>query len=580
MKLIAEREQQKNFLLKDGDYKSTKEVFERIARMIPDRPILADLDENKNIVYHTAKDLLNDVESIGEGLIDLGLEGKHIAICADNSYRYILCDSSISGGVGVVTPIDAAAKEDLLITLFNKCDADAVICSAHLLEKIKSAATNCPKLQTIITIDKKVDGYVSLDEVMEKGSELAKKGYYRNKELDLAAPAKLLFTSGTTGANKGVILSQNNLAGNIINCLDLIKSDPKLDDKNTSMSILPMHHSTEINSHIFCRIAAGRLTYINDSMRNMMENMKIFKPYCITIVPMIANMFYKTIWAKAKEAGKDKLLRKGIKIVKLMRKFGKEISHKLFPDVFAPFGGNLNQIVCGGAMLNPEVVKGLADLGIIICNGYGITECGPVISMNTDTVKETYSVGFAAPSFEVKLADVDEDGIGELCVRGKSVSLGYYKDDEATKKVFDEDGFFHTGDLVTMSKNGRIYMSGRKKNVIVLENGKNVCPEEIETEVANTIEYAKECVAYKGEFIRNGAKREGIVLGLFVEDETIRADVEKIKADILALNKTLPTYKRVDYIVLVDSEYEKTSTRKVKRDTIMTKHNAENGIIL
>ena len=295
---------------------------------------------------------------------------------------------------------------------------------------------------------------------------------------------------------------------------------------------------------------------------------------------MIANMFYKTIWMKAKEAGKDALLKKGIKLVRLIRKFGKDISHKLFPDVFAPFGGNLRQIVCGGAMLNPEVTKGMADLGIYISNGYGITECGPLISMNTETVKEPYSVGAAAPKLEVKLVDIDEDGVGELCVRGKSVSLGYYKDDVATKTVFDKDGWFHTGDLVTMNKKGRIFMSGRKKNVIVLENGKNVCPEEIETEVANTIEYARECVAYKGEFVKNGAKREGIVLGLFVEDQELRSNVEKIKADIIALNKTLPNYKRVDYVVLVESEYEKTSTRKVKRDTIMTKHDSENGVVI
>lgn len=579
MKYFTERELNRNFLLKDGDYKSTKEVFERIAKLIPDKKILADLDHDKNIIYHTAKDLLNDVEAIGEGLIGLGLEGKHIAISADNSYRYVMCDSAIAGGVGVVTPIDAAAKEDLLTVLLNKCDADAIICSAHMINKIESVKADCPNLKIIITIDKKVDGYVSLDEVMEKGRVLAEKGYYRNKELDLSAPAKLLFTSGTTGANKGVILSQNNLSANIINCLDVTKAED-CDEKNTSMSILPMHHATEINTHIFARIAAGRLTYINDSMRNMMDNMKIFKPYVITIVPMIANMFYKTIWSKAKEAGKDKLLKKGIKLVRLVRKFGKDISHKLFPDVFAPFGGNLKQIVCGGAMLNPEVVKGLSDLGIFISNGYGITECGPLISMNTDTIKEVYSVGFPAPKLEAKLVDIDEDGVGELCIRGKSVSSGYYKDDVATKTVFDEDGWFHTGDLVTMNKKGRIYMSGRKKNVIVLENGKNVCPEEIETEVSNNLDYAKECVAYKAEFEKNGQKREGIVLGLYVEDESIRSNVEKIKLDVLALNKTLPTYKRVDYIVLVDSEYEKTSTRKIKRDLVLSKHDKINGIIL
>ena len=209
-----------------------------------------------------------------------------------------------------------------------------------------------------------------------------------------------------------------------------------------------MHHATEINTHILPRIASGRLTYINDSMKNMMVNMKIFKPYVITIVPMIANMFYRTIWANAAKAGKDKMLKKGIKLCKLIKLFGKDITHKLFKDVYDPFGGNLKQIVCGGAMLNPEVVKGMLDLGIYIVNGYGITECGPLVSMNTETAKEPYSIGKAAPNLEIKVADLNEDNIGELCVKGASVSKGYYKDEEGTKAVYDADGFFHTGDLV------------------------------------------------------------------------------------------------------------------------------------
>lgn len=576
MKFVTEREKLRETLLKDGDYKSTKEIFEKIAEQIPDQKIFGELDSKKNIVYHTALDLLNDVEAIGDGLIGRGLEGKHIAISADNSYRYVITDLAIAGGVGVVTPIDKDAPNDLFTTLINRCDAEAVICSFHMIKKIEEIKDGCPKLKTVITIDKKVEGYPCLDEIMEEGKKLAP--YYKNKELDLSAPAKILFTSGTTGPNKGVILSQNNLAANTANCLDGIKFDSSA--KNTSMSILPMHHATEINTHILARIAAGRLTYINDSMKNMMTNIKIFKPYNITIVPMIVNAFYKTIWANAAKAGKDKLLKKGIKVCKIAKLFGKDITHKLFKDVFENFGGNLRQIVCGGAMLNPEVVKGFKDLGVFIVNGYGITECGPLISTNTDTLKEPYSVGKPCPSLHVKLANIDEDGVGELCVKGKSVALGYYKDPEATAKVFDKDGYFHTGDLARIDKKGRIFLSGRKKNVIVLENGKNVCPEEIETEVANTIEYAKECVAYPAEFDNGIKTQEGICLGLFIENEEIRNNKEKILADFRELNKKLPNYKRINYINLVNEEYEKTSTRKIKRDNLLKTHNTKNGIIL
>ena len=577
MKVKTEREFLQSGLLKDGDYKSTKDIFERIAKYCPDAKIFGELDKQHNIIYHTAKEVARDVESVGEGLIDLGLEGKHIAISADNGYRYILCDLAVAGGVGVVTPIDRDATEDLCATLLNRCDADAVICSAGILEKIKKVQERCPKLQTIVTIDKVVEGFPCLTDIMEKGYSLAEKGYYKNKELDLSAPAKILFTSGTTGANKGVVLTQNNLAANVVNCLDTMKAEDE--ETNTSMSILPMHHATEINTHILARIAAARLTYLNDSMKKMMNNIKIFKPYVITIVPMVANAFYKAIWTNAKKAGKESKLKKGIKLCKILRKLGIDITRKLLKDVFEPFGGNLKQIVCGGAMLNPEVVKGFSDLGVFIVNGYGITECGPLISMNADTVNEPYSVGETCPGLDIKLADKNEDGIGELCVKGKSVSLGYYNDDEATKLVFDNDGFFHTGDLARIDKKNRIFLAGRKKNVIILENGKNVCPEEIETEVSNNIEYAKECVVYLGQIGENNLK-QGICLGIYIEDDSIKNDRNKIKSDFRELNKMLPIYKQISYINIVDKEYEKTSTRKIKRDNILDTHNNKNGIIL
>lgn len=573
-KYLTEREYHKNFLLKDGDYKSTKEILERIAKYIPNDRIFGELDKDKNIVYHTSLDVLNDVESLGDGLLAMGLENNHIAISADNSYLYVIADLCVSGGVGVVTPIDKDAPEELLTTLLNKCEAEAIICSKYVLRKINNIKDKCSNLKTIITIDEKVEDYPYILEIMALGKESKNQGVYHNKKLDLSAPAKLLFTSGTTGANKCVVLSQNNLAANAINCLDSIKVEKGME--NTSMSILPMHHATEINTHIMGRIAAGRLTYINDSMKNMMNNIKIFKPAVVTIVPMIANAFYSNIWLNAKKAGKSEKLKKGIKLCKLLKKFGIDISRKLLKDVYAPFGGNLRQIVVGGAMLNPEVVKGLSDLGIYMVNGYGITECGPLISMNSDTLNEVYSVGKVCPGQTAKLVNIDEDGVGELCIKGKSVSLGYYKDEKATKEVFMEDGFFNTGDLARIDKNGLIFLSGRKKNAIVLDNGKNISPEEIETEIQNVLQYCKDVVVYTTKYKNNTI----LCAGIYIEDEEIRKDKEKIKTDFLAINKNLPNYKQVQYINITEKEYTKTSTRKIKRDTVLDNHNFETGIRL
>jgi len=571
----TERQQIKNTLLREGDYKSTKDVFLRLNKYLPDTPILANLnDDTKEIIYHTSKDVLADIEKIGNAFLRLGFKDKHFAIIADNSYEYIVTDMAIVGGLGVVTPIDRDANEDLLAILLNKCETNVIVCSSFELGKLKNLKDKCPNIESIITIDCKIEGYLYLKELME--AETLENNEYRNLEIDYDKTCQLLCTSGTTGPNKVVDICQRNMAANIINCIDVIKAAK---GENTSMSVLPMHHATEINTHILPRIACGRLTYINDSMRTMMENIKIFKPYVITIVPMIANMFYKTIWQQAKKKGMDGKLKKGIKLCKLLRLFGIDITHKLLKDVFAPFGGNLVEIVCGGAALNPEVVKGLCDLGIYTINGYGITECGPLVSMNTDTLNEVKSIGKPCPKLRAKIDNPDENGVGELCIKGESVAKGYYKDPETTAMAFDEDGFFHTGDSARIDKNGKIFLSGRKKNTIVLENGKNVYPEEIETDIANGIDYIKEVVVYQAEIKDKSQIKTCICAGVFLDSE-IAPSLDQVKKDFLKINQTLEVYKRVSYVDIVDSEYEKTSTRKIKRDLAEKRHTLDKGLII
>lgn len=570
-KYVSERQLQAGTLLKDGDYESIRQMLGRIRDYAPDRQVLAELDGNKNIVYYTSKDLYEEVMNLGDGLLDLGLGGAHIAIISENCCRYVIADICISSGVGVVTPIDANAPAALMGTLLGKCDATAAFCSSDCLGLLKEAKEFCPALETVITMDKKVEGLPYYGELVERGRELAPRSVYRNLTLDLDAPAKILFTSGTTGANKGVVLSNANLAANMMNCLDSIM----VAGENTSMSVLPMHHATEINTHIMARIGCARLTYVNDNMRNMMANIKIFKPDVITVVPMIANAFYRNIWAGAKKAGKDEKLRKGIKLCNFLRKFGVDKTHELFPDVFAPFGGNLNMIVCGGSMLNPVVIKGMNDLGIHIENGYGITECGPLISINGDTLSEHLSVGRPCPGLEAKLVNVDSDGIGELCIRGKSVSQGYYKDPEATAAVFDKDGFFNTGDSAKIDSKGRILLMGRKKNTIVLSNGKNICPEEVENIIETNLDYAEDIVVYQASF----KGREVLCAGLYISDEARRADRKALAADIAKVNAVLPSYKRIEYVELPASAYEKTSTRKIKRTQLPAECSGEGLII-
>ena len=558
-KYRTEREFQAAGLLKDGDYKSIRDMMCRVARLKPDSPLLAELDANKNIVYHTATDVYEEMMNLGDGLIAAGLSGAHIAIVSENCVRYVISDMTISSGVGVVTPIDFNAPLPLLVTLLDKCDADAVLCGALRLEILGEAQKECPRLRTLITIDRKVEGVPYYGELVEEGRKMKDRSVYRGLNLDLDAPAKILFTSGTTGANKGVVLSNANLAANMINCMDVILAT---DDNNTSMSVLPMHHATEINTHIMSRMGSARLTYINGNIRAMMNNIKIFKPDVITVVPMVANAFYKNIWATAKKEGKAEKLEKGIKLCNFLRKFGIDKTHKLFADLYKPFGGRLSMIVCGGSMLNPVVIKGMNDLGIRIENGYGITECGPLISMNADTLDEHLSVGCPCPQLEARIENPDENGIGELCVRGKSVSKGYYKDPEATAAVFSADGWFNTGDSARIDSKGRIFLVGRKKNTIVLPNGKNVCPEEVENVIETGMDYADDIVVYQATL---PAGNPVLCVGLFISDPEKRSDRASIEADLRRINESLPSYKRVEYVELPDVPYEKTSTRKIKR---------------
>ena len=576
MNYRTERELQRNRLLKDGDYTSVRDMLGRLVNLYPDKAILAELDEQKHILYHTSSDIYEEVMNLGDGLIAAGLQGKHIAIVSENCYRYVIADITISSGVGVVTPIDVNAPVALLAMLLAKCDADAVLCGAEQLERLQEAQRDCPRLKTLITLDRKVEGLPFYEELVETGRKTAADSVYRNLTLDLDAPAKILFTSGTTGANKGVVLSNANLTANMINCMDSIMADDK---ENTSMSVLPMHHATEINTHIMARMGCGRLTYINSDLRQMMANFKIFQPTMVTIVPMIVNAFYKNIWAGARKAGKEEKLQKGIKLCKLLKKFGIDISHKLFADVFAPFGGNLRMIICGGSMLNPVVIKGLNDLGIRVENGYGITECGPLISINSDTLEEHLSVGKPCPGLQVKIANPDGEGIGDLCVKGKSVFKEYYKDPEATAAVFDADGYFNTGDSARIDAKGRIFLMGRKKNTIVLESGKNICPEEVENIIETNLDYADDIVVYQARLQQGNATSDVLCAGLYISDDACRADRARIEADLRKVNEQLPDYKKLSYIELPDEAYEKTSTRKIKR-TKLPAECSGNGILL
>lgn len=567
MKKVVAEVKRVEEILKDGPYKSLKDMVMRGANHFKDKPILVESDVT---IPYTK--LWSDVRALGGGLL-AKFKGRRIAICAENSYKYILSVLAISSGVGVDVPLEKDATKELLLTFFKGADVDAVICSEHIVPKIREIQKDYRPLTDIITIDKRVEGCVYFDDLMQstESEQLA----FENLPVDIDAQCEILFTSGTTGANKAVIMSQRNMIANIMHCLNSIKA---VDAENASLSVLPMHHAAEVHTHIFPRIANGRLTYICTSMKNIMRDLNHYKPNLTTVVPMVVNMFYYNICEGAKKEGKYEKMQKGIKLCNLLLKFGIDIRKKLFGGIIDKFGGNLNQIVCGAAPLNPEVVRAMRGLGVYIVNGYGISECGPLISMNTNTYADVESVGFPCKGVDVKLIDIDEKGVGELCVKSEGVTCGYYKNEKDTKEVFTEDGYFKTGDYCKLDKNNKITICGRKKNIILLDNGKNVYPEEIEIAIKNGVPYISEIVVYSADCVINGNTSSKICANIYCKDKQV--DKNELIADIRKANSVLSDYKRVNYCLVSDEEFPKTSTKKVIRDKVVALHKAEGGIII
>lgn len=569
-KIISENQILQKGIFKQGDLVNTKDMLLRMCKFYPNRPLLAELDQNKNVVKYDAEQILQNTCALGDAFLNLGFAEKHIAIMAKNSIKYIFCELAVTNGVGIFIPIDKDAPATHAKNLLNKCNAEVLICDSIILERLKDVLCECTNLKTIITIDQKIQSYDFVEELIDRGKNLPKK--FLNLEVDCDKTCKILFTSGTTGANKGVELSQTNIVQNVHNFLDVV---PYLKQNRTSMSVLPFHHSTEVNTHIYTRLADGKLIVVCDSIKNFWRYLKMFHPDETIVVPMIANAIYKNIFVNNKN---KKSFEKRLRLHKFLSIFGINASRKIFKNEFEFLGGNFYNLIVGGAPLNATVAKGLSEIGITVCNGYGITECAPLVCMNTRIFEESQSMGLACPRLDIKLCDV-QNNIGELCVRGKNVSKGYFEDPNATALVFDKEHYFHTGDLVEIDKQGRIFLKGRKNNLIVLDNGKNIFPEEIEHKIESSLPYIKEVLVYDAEVLIGNQLQNVLCAGIYIEDESLR-DRAKIEADFKELNSQISNYKRIAYVDILECEFEKTSSRKLKRTSAKNYHTTNKGVLI
>lgn len=559
-------------------FENLKEMIKNSAEKFGEEPaFLRDgkgLEDSKKVTY---KEFYHEINSLGTALVEMGLKGKRIAVIGENRYEWELSYLAVATGTGIIVPLDKALPENEIESLIIRSEVEAIFYSSkydECMAKIQKKGNT--KLKYFISMDLEKNDFnkYSLKEITEKGKELLEKGNreFLDSKINNEEMSIMLFTSGTTNQSKAVMLSQKNICTNIRD----IRNVFELDEKDRFLSFLPLHHTFECTVGFLYPLSIGGTIIFSKGVRHIADELKNFKITAMICVPVVFEKMYDKLMKTIEEKGKMATVKKGIKLSNCLLKVGIDIRKKLFKEIHDNLGGGLRVMVAGGAALSPEKEKGFWDLGFNVLQGYGLTETSPVIAAELTKQKRLGSIGKKFPSVEVKIDSPDKDGVGELLAKGDSVMLGYYNNEEANKDVFTEDGWFRTGDLAKIDKNGYLYISGRKKFVIVLKNGKNVYPEEIESLLEKS-ELIKECMVF-GMPARDGDVTLSVEVcydkdyikkqfGEITEEEI----KEKIWNWVKEVNKTMPKYKYVKKLVLTDEDLVKTTTLKIKRNIEMEK---------
>ena len=547
-----------------AEVNSIKEMLEMAAKEEGDG-IAFQYKNGDDVVKVTYKEFVRDTEELGTALAKLNMHDKHVAIIGENSYKWLTCYLTVLKSTGVFVPVDKELTCEQVINVLKHSESDMLFYSAKYekwIDDIKKALPNIKYFVGLFDNEDKSENVLSYDKLKDMGRKELDTGNktYLDLKDDENNLKLLVYTSGTTGAPKGVMLTEHNLLSVVYYGLQVA------DIKTTCLSVLPYHHTYEAVAGILVALHKHACICINDSLKNVLKNLQLFKPDYIYLVPAFTEVFYKNIWKNAKETGKDKVLKIIIPISNALRKIGIDLRGVFFKSIHQAFGGNLREIVCGGAPIRPEIGKFFNDIGIVLLNGYGITECSPLVSVNRLSFNDSSTVGVVLPCCEVKFENVNADGDGEICVKGDIVMKGYYKEKEKTDRVL-KDGWFNTEDFGHMNKKGQLVINGRKKNLIVLDNGKNVYPEEIENFILS--------IPYVQEVIVKGKKNElgqeiALIAEVFLNKEAVEAlgDVDiakKLKQDINDATRELPLYKKIAEIEIRKEEFVKTTTNKIKR---------------
>ncbi len=518
--------------------------------------------------HFTFNDMLAHVNYISSALNKLGIAGKFVSVTGDTHPDYVATYIATVATGGVIVPLDKEISTEQFSGFVGMCDVEMIVYTASMHKKLLPLYDAMPSVKYYVCIDFEGEApedarFMTFDALLALGKAAYDEGdrTAENTIVDRDKMCSIIFTSGTTGTSKGVMLCQRNLCTSAYDCASIMAAT----DEDFLVSVLPVHHTYEFTISQLAAPNVGVPMFINDSIKNTLRNFAKYQPTGLILVPLYVETMHKKIWAEIEKKGKTALVKK---MMPIARKLPWGIRRKIFKDVIDALGGRLNFIVCGGAPLRPELVMDFDAFGIKICEGYGITECSPLISANPMHWRKYHSAGLRVLHMEVRIDKEDPaDETGEIVTHGDAVMLGYYKNPEATANAFTEDGWFKTGDIGYMDEDEFIFITGRKKNVIIASNGKNVFPEEIE-EYLGVSELISECVVIgrKGE-----TENDVIITALVYPDydkfegktaEEIKAAIDEV---VDTVNKKLPSFKHIQHVEIRETEFEKNTSRKIMR---------------
>ena len=549
-----------------------KDMLNQTGEVYGDRPAyIFKTEEKGKFRTITHKEFRENINALGTILIQMGLKDKRIAVISENRYEWELSYLAVASGVGVIVPLDKALPDNELESLILRSQVEAIIYSSKydaIMNTLREKKNTNLKYFISMDLEENTQGIYAEKALVEKGKKLLADGNktYIDAKIDAEKMGIMLFTSGTTAMSKAVMLSHKNLVTNV---MDIIQRFD-LTDEDRFLSFLPLHHVFECTVGFLYPISIGGSIAFCEGVKHMAENIKEFEITAMISVPAVFDIIYRKVMKTIEKKGKLANLEKGKKVSQFLLKMKIDLRKQLFKEVHESLGPKLKLVVTGGAALDSETEKGFNDLGFDVEQGYGLTETAPVIAAETPKCRRLGSIGKKFPSVEVKIDDPDEEGIGELMAKGPSIMLGYYENEEATKSALESDGWFHTGDLARIDKDGFIYISGRKKSVIVLNNGKNVFPEEIET-LLNKVEGIKETFVFEKKEDDGDVK---VCLEIVYDKELIKElynieGEENIKEflwdKVKEVNKLMPKYKYVREMVITEEPLIKTTTLKIKR---------------